>query len=325
MLKSIYIFSLLFFIIICIIPFRDYSITYLEPKINATEKKDPEDRFVTTALKKEYVEESLIYFTEAKDLNKDAPMVSAESALVIDMNTNKIIYAKNEEVKKPVASLAKVMTAIIAVEHAKMDEKIKISSTAAKVGENTMGLKKDEKFTLEELLYGLILDSGNDSAYAIAEHVGKTEQEFVKFMNRKANLLGAYNTKFVDSSGLNSQNKEFYSTAIDMAKMAVYSQNNHKELKKIYATFIKELPETEEHEYKYLENQTNLLTTYPGDGGMKTGYTEEAGLCLISYAENDGKKVLVVILYSTDRRGDSILLLDYGFNQLGVHVEHNLL
>lgn len=325
MTKKILILSIILFVVAVALPFRNIDNISLNPLASGfIRKNNSASNFEKSALNPAYIKDTKIEYQKADTLNKDAPEINAKSAIVIDTDSHKILYAKNEEEKLPMASLTKVMTAIMAVEHMDTKKLITVSKNAATTGENTMGLLENEKFTLEELLYGLILNSANDSAVAIAEGVAGTEQEFVDFMNKKANLLGAKNTLFVDPNGLNKYNKVYYSTSLDLAKIAAYSLN-YSLLKDIYQTLNKELPSSNLHGQKILENQTNLLSTYPGVKGMKTGYTEDAGLCLISLAENDGKRIIVVILGSTDRRGDGILLLDFGFNQLGVKVEHNLL
>ncbi len=255
----------------------------------------------------------------------DAPQIQAKNALFVDLATDKVIYAKAAQEPIPIASLVKVMTAVLALEHTLPEQTIYISRAAAETPENFMGITAGETYTLEELLYGLILPSGNDAAEAIAEGVAGEREVFIDWMNRKAQELGMLNTVLANPSGLNDTDEPFYSTAEDLVILTAYALNNFPLLREIFAAFAYELPSTESHPYLYFENQTNLLTTYPGVKGVKTGYTEEAGLCLITYAENGGHQVLGVILGSTDRRGDAILLLDYSFSQLDVTVAHDLL
>jgi D-alanyl-D-alanine carboxypeptidase (penicillin-binding protein 5/6) len=249
------------------------------------------------------------------------PVVSARSAFFVNLEKNEILYNKDPRKRVPIASIVKIMTAVVAVEHAKLNSPIVVSEGASLVGENAMGISSGEVYSLEDLLYGLILHSGNDSAVAIAEGVAGREETFVKWMNVKALELGLKDTLFSDSSGLNQDGKDNYSTAWDVAIISEYSLRSPV-LAKIFATYEYEIPQTEQHKYLYLQNQTNLLTTYPGVAGIKTGYTEEAGLCLVTYAKNDGKKVLGVILGSQDRRGDAILLLNYSFEKSGFPVNY---
>jgi D-alanyl-D-alanine carboxypeptidase len=324
MSRKLFIVSTLLFLLVSALPFKKNIGRIIKPVV-LVKTNTKEITFENTAIKSAYTQPSKIVFEDDTTINENAPNIISQSGVAINLNNNKILYSKNPQDKIPVASLVKVMTAILAMEHSEMGDKVVISKNAAETGENTMGLIEGEEFLVKDLLYGLILNSGNDAAVAIAEHVAGDENLFVSFMNQKAELVGSENTKFKDASGLNISGKEYYSTAEDMAKIATYSLRVHPTLREIYQTFYKEIPYSEKHGIKILENQTNLLTTYPGVKGIKTGYTQEAGLCLISYAENEGQKVLVVVLNSTDRKGDAILLLDYAFSKLGVAVEHNLL
>lgn len=261
------------------------------------------------------------WYPEEKTGTSNQPEINGEAGLLVDINSGKILYEKNGTKKMPIASLAKVMTAVVAVEHASLDEKIYVSKKAANIGENTMGLSAAEVYTLEELLYGLFMHSGNDAAYAISEGVGGETKTFVRWMNIKAEELGMYDTYFADPSGLDDNS---YSTPQDLVKLTRYALK-YPELKEIGNTVEYDIPNNGAHKYLHLYNQTNLLTTYPGVKGLKTGYTEKAGLCLITYAENEGKEVVGIVLNSGDRKGDMILMLDHGFGTLGVAIEHNLL
>lgn len=253
----------------------------------------------------------------------EKPKIKGRHVLFIDNLSGSVMYDKDSKKRVPVASLVKIMTAVIALEHAKPEEIFEISGRAANTGENFMGISTGEKYTLEELLYGLILPSGNDAAEAITEGVAGKRNTFINWMNFKAEELGLEDTKFTNPSGL--EDGEFqYSTAYDLIRLAHYAWETHPLLREIAGTKSYEIPYNEDHKALYFENQTNLLGTYPGVKGIKTGYTEEAGLCLITIAENEGKEVLGVILNSTDRRGDAILLYDYSFAVLGVNIVHNL-
>jgi len=248
---------------------------------------------------------------------EEQPEISAESGLVVDINSGKIVFEKNSKEKMKIASLVKIMTAVVALEHKNLDERIVVSEKAAGIGENTMGISEGEVYTLEELLYGLLLNSGNDSAYAIAEGVAGSADDFVSWMNIKAKELNLMDTEFFDPSGLND---DTYSTAIDLVKLSRYAMQNE-DFKRIVGTVDFELTYSERHKYLYLENQTNLLTTYPGVGGVKTGYTEEAGYCLVTYAKNEGVELIGVVLNSVNRKFDMLNLLNFGFGVYGIEVE----
>ncbi|OGC57262.1 hypothetical protein A3H26_03060 [candidate division WWE3 bacterium RIFCSPLOWO2_12_FULL_36_10] len=248
------------------------------------------------------------------------PEISGHSGLLVDLNTSHVLFEKNSNEKMKIASLAKIMTAVVALEHKKLDSKMYVSKKVAGIGENSMQIDEGEIYTLEELLYGLILHSGNDSAYAIAEGAAGNSDRFVEWMNFKAKEIGLANTHFTDPSGLDDS---AYSTATDLVKLTRYALKDP-EFRNIVKTVEKELT-SDTHKYIYLYNQTNLLTTYPGVAGVKTGYTEEAGLCLVTYTNNEGKEVVGVVLNSIDRKGDMILMLDHGYKTIGVNVKHNLL
>lgn len=249
------------------------------------------------------------------------PQIAGSNGLIIDNQTGKILFGLNPAEKKPIASLVKIMTALVALEHKDLDDEISVSEFAASVGENSMGISTGEIYSLRELLYGMLLNSGNDAATAIAEGVAGSKEIFVRWMNIKTAELGLNNTHFADPSGLDDSS---YSTVEDLARLTHYVLK-YPEFKEIVKTVEKEFPYSEKHKYIYLYNQTNLLTTYPGVLGVKTGYTEEAGLCLVTYSVNEGKELIGVVLNSIDRKGDMIMMLDHGFSSLGVKVEHHLL
>lgn len=248
--------------------------------------------------------------------------LSARSAMIVDFDNKDVLYAKNENDKLPVASTVKVMTALVALEHAKLSNTFVVSQNAYKVGENSMDLSAGERLTLRELLYGLILVSGNDAAVTIAEGISGSEDKFVELMNQKVKDLGLSDTKFINASGLDEEGKEQYSTAYDMAVIAHYLWENYPEFRDISNTYHEYIEASAEHKAFDLYNDTNLLTTYPGVRGIKPGFTWGAGLCLVTYAENKNKKLLAVVLGSDDRRGEMKELLDFGFNSYGIHVPH---
>lgn len=248
------------------------------------------------------------------------PEIAGESGLIIDLETDKILFEKNSEQKMKIASLTKIMTAVIALEHKNLGDKIQVDAEAASIGENSMGVSEGEVYTLRELMYGLMLPSGNDAAYAISKGVAGNVENFVEWMNIKAKELGLKNTYFADPSGLDDTT---YSTPLDLAKLTRYAMRNQNFREFVRAPTIELTGDS--HKYLFFENQTNLLTTYPGVAGVKTGFTQEAGLCLVTYAKNAGHELIGVVLNSVDRKGDMILMLDHGFGTIGINVVHNLL
>lgn len=240
--------------------------------------------------------------------------LSAKSALSYELNSDKLIFAKNIDEKLPMASLTKIMTAYLALEEG-IDKRYRVSKSAASVGENVMGLSEGEVLTLEELLYGLMLPSGNDAAEVIAEGSRYGREGFVEEMNKRAKDLGLNNTHFTNPSGLEGDGDQ-YTTAIDLLKLTKIAMENPT-FRKVVGTYEIELPYSNNHKYFYLYNDTNLLTSYPGVKGVKTGFTWEAGLCLVTYLEQNDKKIIAVILNSQNRRQEMKDLLDYTLIELG--------
>lgn len=261
--------------------------------------------------------------TDSFDVKAEKPLqLSAKSALVVDYNSGEVVFEKDSNTRLPVASTVKIMTALVVLENSDPSKIFTVSPNAAKVGENSMGLTAGEKLTVRELLCGLMLVSGNDAAVALAEGVAGSEDQFVNLMNEKAQSLGLKNTRFVNASGLDDDGKLQYSTAADLAAISHYAWQNYPEFRKITSTVHEYIAANQNHKEFDLYNDTNLLTTYPGVRGIKPGFTWEAGLCLVTYAENDGKRLLAVVLGSDDRRTEMKELLDYGFSTFGIKVSH---
>lgn len=244
------------------------------------------------------------------------PDIQAAAALSYDLATGKVLFDHNGTEKLPMASLTKVMTAIITLENLKPDEIVTIDKSSASIGENSMGLTAGEKLTVEQLLYGLFLNSGNDAAEALAHASPFGRKNFIFQMNKRAEDLGLSNTRFTNPSGLQGDGNQ-YSTAQDLLIITKHALENP-----TIAHIVKQpyhaIPYTPDHKAYELYNETNLLTTYPGVKGVKTGYTFEAGLCLISYLEYKGHKIIAVILNSPSRRDEMIQILDYSLQSLGV-------
>lgn len=248
--------------------------------------------------------------------------ISASSAILVNFDTGEIVYQKDAKKKQPVASIVKVMTALVALERKSPDAVFAVSPKAARVGEDSMGLADGEQANLNELLFGLMLPSGNDAAITVAEGVSGSEDAFVTAMNEEARDLGMDNTKFINASGLDEDGRDQYSTAFDLAVLAHYTWSKFPLFRKVSATDHILIDTNSSHKAFDLFNQTNLLTTYPGVQGIKPGFTWEAGWCLMTYAENKNVRLIGVILGSVDRRGEMKELLDYGFSKYGITVVH---
>lgn len=242
------------------------------------------------------------------------PTLTAIAALSYDVTGSKTIYAYNESKRVPMASLTKIMTAIVALENDSPTSLYTVSKNAAGVGENVMGLTAGEQLTLKDLLYGMMLPSGNDAAEVIAEGSKFGRSGFIYQMNKKAESLGLNNTHFTNPSGLEGDGAQ-YSTAIDLLILSRYAMKNPN-FAKIVGTYEYEIPETSTNKYFLLRNDTNLLTSYPGVKGIKTGFTWEAGMCLVTYYQRDGITIISILLNSQDRRGEMKTLLDYSIRKL---------
>lgn len=237
------------------------------------------------------------------------PGVSARNAVLLDQETGKILYEKNAHEKQSVASITKVMTAIIAIESGKMNEVSKTSRKAIYTEGSSIYLEQGEKMSLEDLVYGLMLRSGNDSAVAIAEHVGESEEGFVYLMNEKAAWIGMQNTHFDNPHGLESETH--YSTAYDMALLMRYAMNNE-QFRKISGTKMHKA-DTRTYAWK---NKNRLLTEkYKYCTGGKTGFTKIAGRTLLTTAAKGDKELVAVTLNASDDWNDHTQMFEYGFNQ----------
>ncbi len=236
--------------------------------------------------------------------------ISAQSAILMDTDNNIILYEKNVNEVRSVASISKIMTAILAIESGRMDDKVTIGNEIDKAYGSGIYIRKGEQLTLRDLVYGLMLRSGNDAALAIANYVGGSVDNFVLLMNDKAKEIGMKSTTFNNPSGLD-EDKGNYSTAYDMAKLASYAIKND-EFKKITGTKKYKLKTTMN---TYIWNNKNkMLSLYKYSTGGKTGYTETAKRTLVSYASKDNTNLVVVTLNDGNDWNDHKYLFEYGFN-----------
>lgn len=229
-----------------------------------------------------------------------APGVSARSAIVMEATSGRVLFEKNGREQLPMASTTKIITALVALEQGKADEKIRISSSAAGVEGSSMYLEAGEVMTLEELLYGLMLSSGNDAAVAIAEQFGGTEK-FVTLMNQKAKDTGAKNTHFENPNGLPHENH--YSTAYDMA-LLTREALKHPDFAKIVSTKSYSISGAEKSYPRTLTNHNKLLRMMDDCIGVKTGFTKAAGRCLVSAVKRSGMTLICVTLNAPDDWND---------------------
>lgn len=238
------------------------------------------------------------------------PAVHAEAAALIDVQSGKMIMSLNGNKRMRIASLTKIMTAIVAIEKGNLSDKVKVGPKAFGVEGSSIYLKKGEEMSLQNLLYGLMLRSGNDAAVAIAEHVGGSLDGFVYLMNEEAKMIGMENSHFANPHGLDV--KDHYSTANDMAKLTAYALQNPV-FREIVKTKVKTVPNSyEQWDHKW-RNKNKMLALYDGADGVKTGYTKLSRRCLSSSATRNGQQLAVVTLNDSNDWADHQQLLDYGF------------
>lgn len=224
------------------------------------------------------------------------------AGVVIDQESGRVLYSKNGTKVLPMASTTKIITAIVAIERGNLKDVVTVSKRAAAIHGSTIGIKEGQKLTLEELLYGLMLKSGNDAAIAIAEHLGNGKVEnFIKLMNEKAMDLGALNTSFVTPHGLDNENH--YTTAEDLAKITAYAMKNPT-FAKIVST--KEISAGISGSFtKSYRNINKFLYRIDNSDGVKTGYTGNAGKCLVASVKHPYGRYICVVLNSGDRWKDA--------------------
>ncbi|HEY8530457.1 MAG TPA: D-alanyl-D-alanine carboxypeptidase family protein [Paenibacillaceae bacterium] len=238
------------------------------------------------------------------------PATHAEAFSLIDAASGRILHSANGDRRMRIASLTKIMTAIVAIEHGRLEDIVTVSPRAAFKEGSSIYLRAGDKVPLETLLYGLMLRSGNDAATAIAEHVGGSEEGFVFLMNRKAEEIGLSDTRFANPHGLDQAGH--YSTANDLARLTAYAMRNPV-FRKIAATKVKTFPNPNGGwDYHFL-NKNKMLFRYEGADGVKTGYTRLARRCLVSSATRNGQQLIAVTLNDGNDWEDHRRLLDYGF------------
>lgn len=237
--------------------------------------------------------------------------IQARSYVALDMKTSKTLTEKDSKIRIPMASTTKVMTAVVVLENAKLSDIVTISQNTVSTYGQGIGLRVGEKLTVENLLYAALLNSSNDASIALAEHVAGTEEEFAKLMNKKAEKLGLLSSHFTNAAGLD--NPEHYSTVSDLALLAQYALQNPI-LSGIVKTKEKQITSLEGQNH-FLKNSNKLMGNSEFNVlGVKTGYTEEAGECLITLAEKNGNEVLTIVLNSPDRSYESKKLLKWSFD-----------
>lgn len=240
------------------------------------------------------------------------PNLTARSAVVMDAATGTVIYSRDMDTRRYPASTTKIMTLIVALEQGNLDDIVTVSKNAEGMEGSTLWLEQGDKVPLKELLYGMMMASGNDATIAVAEHIAGSVPAFARMMNEKAREIGASDTHFVNPNGLPDENH--YTTARDMALIAAYGYRLP-EFEEIVGTREITFPWVKDDTHR-LRNENQMLWLYKGGNGVKTGYTDAAGRCLVSGAREDGLQLVSVVFDSVYMWNDSIALLDYGFDQV---------
>jgi D-alanyl-D-alanine carboxypeptidase len=237
--------------------------------------------------------------------------VNAKAAVVYDVDNGSLLYAKNENARLSMASTTKIMTALVAIERENLNKKIEVDPRAVDVEGSSAYLRAGEEFTLRELLYALMLRSANDAAEAIAYAVAGSIEEFAFLMNEKATLLGLCDTHFTNPHGLD--NDEHYTTALELAKITAAALE-YPEFCEIVSTKTKRVEK--EGFTRLFANHNKMLSRYDGCIGVKTGYTQKSGRCLVSAAERNGIRLIAVTLSCPVDWREHEKMLDFGFSQL---------
>lgn len=246
--------------------------------------------------------------TEAAAASADGLSVSAESAIVLEATTGDVVFEKDADTHRPMASTTKIMTAITALEAGDLDKKVSVPAEAVGVEGSSVYLEKGDSLSLYDLVWALMLESANDAAAAIAIEVAGSIEAFAELMNEKAAEIELCDTHFTNPHGLD--NEDHYTTARDLARLAVYALKNEK-----FAEIVSTYKKTVEidGETRYLLNHNKMLKLYDGAIGVKTGYTKRSGRCLVSAAERDGVRLVAVTLNAPDDWRDHTAMLDAGF------------
>ncbi|MDE7216020.1 MAG: D-alanyl-D-alanine carboxypeptidase [Clostridia bacterium] len=236
----------------------------------------------------------------------------SSSSVVIEESTLRVLDGYNKDLRLEMASTTKIMTAMVAIENIELDNEITVADEAVGVEGSSIYLKYNEIWTIRDLLYGLMLRSGNDAAVAIAIAVGGSVDGFVKMMNEKAEDLGLKNTHFENPNGLHGESH--YTSAYDLAVISAHAMRNE-DFKKIVGTKMYTVSANETHPTYYFANKNKLLYNYDGANGIKTGYTTDSGRCLVSSAERNGMQLISVVLNIYDTYGTCSAGMDKAFNE----------
>ncbi|MGN1120554.1 MAG: D-alanyl-D-alanine carboxypeptidase family protein, partial [Oscillospiraceae bacterium] len=244
------------------------------------------------------------------------PSVSAVSSVVIEAETGTVLWESNAYERRAMASTTKIMTAILTIEAGDLDREFTVDPYAIMVEGTSMGLRAGDRVSRRDLLYGILLPSGNDAANAAAVSVSGSIERFAELMNEKAAELGLFDTHFVTPSGLDAEGH--YTTAYDLAQLAAYAMKNEV-FRSVVCCKSAEVEFGNPPYKRTLYNSNKLLSRYEGAVGVKTGFTDNARRCLVSAAQRGGVTLVAVTLNAPDDWNDHEKMLDYGFSKVSAY------
>lgn len=254
--------------------------------------------------------DGLYYPTVGEETN--LPEISASAYALMDTRTGELLYSNNENYRLPIASVTKIMTALVVLENAKLDDVVTVTADSCGIEGSSVYLYEGEKISVRDLLYALMLESANDAAVCLSMHVAGSIKEFSKMMNEKAEELGLHNSHFNNPHGL--EDPEHYSTAYDMCVVWSEAMSNST-FRQIVGTKNYKIDLNGDEGYRYLSNHNKLLKSYEYCIGGKTGFTKTAGRCLVTGAKKDDLELVMVTLNAPDDWSDHEKMLDFAMNQ----------
>lgn len=262
---------------------------------------------------------------ESLDLPRPVPMqslaqVNAASAILVDAVTGEVLFEQNADEPRPPASITKILTALVILERGRLTDTVVVSQGVANVGGHRLGLRRGQRVSLEDLLAAILIRSANDAAMAAAEHVGRGATGFVALMNAKAQELGMYHSHFENPHGLDEPGH--YTTARDMALLTRVTMEHPSfaqlvRTRETTVTIWQSGPRGLLPRVRTIQNHNKLLGHLEGADGVKTGYTDAAGRCLVASASRGGQRMIAVLMKDPQRWTDAATLLEFGFEAAG--------
>ena len=257
-----------------------------------------------------------IFFSLCIKANAVELSLSAKSAILINALTNEVVYEKNAYEKRGMASTTKIMTALLTIERGNLHKTYVAKDEDVRIEGTSIGLKEGDRITLETLVQGMLLESGNDAANVSARVIGKSREKFVSLMNQKAKEIGMEDTQFKNPSGLTEEGH--FSTAYDMALLGSFAIKN-KQFRDICSLSSIRVSYGNPEYQRTFKNHNKLLNSVEGAFGIKTGFTKASGRCLVSAAERDGVTLIAVTLSAPDDWNDHKKLFEYGFEKVKIY------